>query len=524
MTSNGDDLPDSDESASAGDAIATGAAADSSENDRFTGLPRILRYAMLVAEGADHVEERLLAEIDQLCSGLPESIAWAASHDSDTGLELAAELDRRAVTQDEPILRSLADCVRMVCLPLPSKATYFDAYRRVGRVLVQAFRKYEDKCDDDLCCKIESFVVGWAALPVYADFMWKQSRAALNAAIIGFQSAQRRLAAAETKSLQRSKKDESTDEASFGATTSAASNSSLAAAETVLSGRLVVARMSDNQLKSLRLKEIIGPLKGAINTALPLVKVPPLQEVRRKLLFEFPYAAEVIDFALADLVGRSTVHLRPLMLVGAPGGGKTFFARRLSEALLDNRPIWRTDASRADGATFGGTDRRWHSAEPCHPFLAIVQAKAACAVCLIDEIEKAASGSEHGRLWDALLGFLESETSSRYPDPALQVDLDLSHVSYIATANSIDPLPYPLRDRFRIVRFPQPTADDLDALLPAVITSLASERGIDESWIAPLDRFERDAVAQHWSGGSVRRLQRLVEAVLRARESRAVCH
>jgi MoxR-like ATPase len=45
------------------------------------------------------------------------------------------------------------------------------------------------------------------------------------------------------------------------------------------------------------------------------------------------YAIEVIDFALADLVGRLTIRLRPLLLTGDPGGGKSRFARRLGEAL-----------------------------------------------------------------------------------------------------------------------------------------------------------------------------------------------
>ena len=176
---------------------------------------------------------------------------------------------------------------------------------------------------------------------------------------------------------------------------------------------------------------------------------------------------------------------------------------------------------RPDGAVFGGTDRRWYSAEPCHAFLAIVQGKIANPLVLIDEIETAGTRSDYGRLWNCLLGFLEPETNVHYPDPALQTNLDLSQVSYVATANSLDPLPSPIRDRFRMVTFPKPASDDLDALLPAVLADLAKERGLDQNWVQPLDGLERAAAGQHWRGGSVRRLRRIVEAILRERDQRA---
>ena len=292
-----------------------------------------------------------------------------------------------------------------------------------------------------------------------------------------------------------------------------------AAATAIPDHHLVVARLSSEAMKSAKLKELLGPLKGVINVPLPLVEVPPLHQVRSTLLLEFPYALDVIDFALADLVGRLTVKLRPLLLLGDPGGGKSRFARRLGEVL--GLTVWRNDASRTDGAVFGGTDRRWHTAEPCHPFLAVAQGKTASPLILLDEIEKApVRGSGYGRLWDCLLGFLEPETNARYPDPALQTNLDLSQVSYIATANSLDPLPSPIRDRFRVVRFPKPTAGDLDALLPAVIAELAKERGLDTSWVPPLDGVEHTAVARSWRGGSVRRLRRVVEVILRERDLR----
>jgi ATP-dependent Lon protease len=206
--------------------------------------------------------------------------------------------------------------------------------------------------------------------------------------------------------------------------------------------------------------------------------------------------------------------------LGEAGGGKSRFARRLGEILKIE--CWRTDASRSDGAIFGGTDKRRYSAEPCHPFLAIARAKHANPIVLIDEIEKAGTRNDYGRFWDCILGFLEMETSARYFDPALQTPLDLGHVSYVATANALDPLPSPLRDRFRIVTFPKPGLEHIDALLPRVIADLAAERGLDSRWIEPLTGQERDAVAAHWRGGSVRQLRRVVEAVLRAREKVAV--
>jgi hypothetical protein len=516
-----DDADDLDLPAADDDAASTGAAADSADFDeRLKGLPRLLRYAMLVTDGAQHIEQRLIAEINELCPKLAQNAAWVAAPGVDTALALAAELDHRAVTQDDPNLRGLADCVRLLTLPTPRDATRFEDHRRVGKALLLAFHAASRRAKDELCAELEGFVFGWAALPSATDRLPKGILAARNAIYLGGCMAEYRIIAAKAE-IRRRIEEEEEERRKEKAEEKAASAELAAAPETevVPAGHLVVARVSEAAMKNFKLREVIGPLKGAINTVLPLVEAPPLHEARSTLLFEFPYAIDIVDIALADLVGRTTVHLRPLLLVGEPGGGKSRFARRLGEVLGVH--VWRTDASRSDGAVFAGTDKRWHSAEPCHPFLAVARGKIANPLVLIDEVEKAATRSDYGRLWDCLLGFLEPETNCRYPDPALQADLDLSEVSYIATANSLDPLPSPIRDRFRVVRFPRPTAHDLDALLPAVIADLAKERRLDQNWVAALDGVERAAVAANWRGGSVRRLRRIVEALLRERDLRA---
>lgn len=514
------------------DIVAAGAAADSADDadERLRSLPRILRYAMLVEERADAIELRLAAEINQLCPDLSSAMAWAATRDVEAGLALAAELDRLAVTRDLPLLRSLGDCVRLLSLTLPFEVRRFGEFRRVTRVLIMAFDASAGDLQDEQRVTLERMICGWAALPMAngsTDGRSPHWPAIHFAGRLGDQLAAYRIhsAAADADRRVRHELEQQADaarppEARISTWTVLASGSVTPSSDASLpSHHVVVGRMNEIEMRSVKLKDLIVPVREILNVPVPLVETPPLDRIRRALMMEFPHAASVIDFVLADLMGRSVVKMRPLLLVGDPGGGKSRFARRLGELL--NLTVWRIDAAQSDGSAFAGTDRRWHSAECCHPLLAIAQGRTANPLILIDELEKAATRTDYGRLWDCLLGFIEPETGSRYPDPALQIRLDLSHVNYVATANSLEPLPTALRDRFRIAVFPKPTIDDLDALLPGLLRAMATERGVDVRWIAPIDVVERATITKHWPGGSIRRLLRILEAVLHARDRHA---
>jgi hypothetical protein len=355
------------------DAISTGAAADSANwEERLKGLPRLLRYAMLVSDNAGHVEPRLIAEINELCPNLPLNAAWAAALTVDAGLALAAELDRRAATENDPNLRSVADCVRLLSLPMPRGAAFFEEHRRVAKALLLAFNKIVRDSEEQLCSDVERFAFGWAALPACSHMMVRHESAAVNAVLLGARMAEHRIAAMQAAARRAQEEERRVREEAEKERPRYRITSHLRP-KWCLIITPVIARLSSEEMKNVKLKEILGPLKSVINVPLPLVEVPPLHQVRSTLQFEFPYATDVIDFALADLVSRTTVRLKPLLLVGDPGGGKTRFARRLGEVLGLN--VWREDASRADGAVFGGTDRRWHSAQPCHPFSLLPKAK-----------------------------------------------------------------------------------------------------------------------------------------------------
>jgi ATP-dependent Lon protease len=510
--------------------ILTGAAADATGlEEKLKDLPRILRVALLINRKSGDIHDRLVADIEALCPRLPLTATFATVDDPAPALALAKELDRFAVANDEPELRHIADCVRLISLPIQNDLAISEDYRRVTQTLLNALARLPNDIDPQLGADIETFCVGWAVIPALKHRLPSYLRpglvAATQASVLGDLTATRRVEAAEeamwTKIEARaaSQRDEAED-ADDPPTPSAQVPQSGATGQ----HQRVVARLSENEMKNTRLKELLPPFKDVINKALPLVAPPPLELVRKALLFEFPYAQNVIDTVLADLIGIPTVLVRPTLIVGEPGGGKSLFGRRIAELL--GVFCWRTDASRSD-TVFAGTDRRWNSAEPCHPFLAIARARHANPMVLLDELEKAGGmgagvrSDGGGRLWDCLLGLLEPETSIRYPDPLLQTNVDLSNVSYVATANSVAGLPSPLLDRLRVISLPLPSRDHLDGLLPTIIVDLARDRGLDASWIAPLDGDERAAVASAWRGGSVRTPRRLVEVILRDRDANA---
>ncbi|MBE0701897.1 MAG: AAA family ATPase [Afipia sp.] len=495
-----------------GERLLLGTAADSGDlKDERLSLHRLFRYGLLCAERSSLAEERLAAEINEVAPKVALE-PWLIAKDYATGALLAEELDRLATSEDRAILRSLSDCVRLLSLPAPHIAYHAKAYWRITTALFTARKKRWHVLSQPMLAEVESFLYGWAAAPLVLRVtpeLQHYDRAVIAALRLGDFMVTCRIQAAqeEVHNEYRHRDDEKTPDKP--------SASEETAPATIPPDHVMVCSLPE-QGASPSSKSLTKTYQSAINSPLPLALAPPPQEVRTKLLFEFPYAQEAIDTILSDLVGQRIVRLKPTLLVGQPGAGKSRFARRLAEEL--GIIVWRVDGAQSDGAIFAGTDRRWHSTEPCHPFMAVHRAGHANPLVLSDELEKAATRSDYGRLWDCLLGFFEPETAARYPDPALQTALDLSHVNYIMTANSTDSLPTPLQDRLRVIGFPTPQAGDLNALLPAVLAGIAIERQLDPHWIMPLDGDEHRIVAQHWTGGSVRQLKRVVEIILKVRE------
>lgn len=263
-------------------------------------------------------------------------------------------------------------------------------------------------------------------------------------------------------------------------------------------------------------KRVRKEFEAFIGRPLPLARVPDLAAVRTQLVAEFPYAEHVVDTLLKGLVGRDHLWLRPTILLGSPGCGKTRFGRRLAEVL--HTPYELVSCGGLSDSAVGGTARRWSSGEPSLPVMVIRRHKCANPVIVLDEVEKVGTSRHNGSVHDVLVGLFETETSRRWHDPYVESGCDLRAVTWLMTANALDPIPGFLRDRCRIIRFPEPGPDQVPVLAPRILERLYVDAGHDPRWATPLKPCEVDALLVAWRGGSIRKLERLVEVLYEARE------
>jgi hypothetical protein len=264
--------------------------------------------------------------------------------------------------------------------------------------------------------------------------------------------------------------------------------------------------------------------KEMIDARLPLVVARDVAGVRRTLLAEYPHAAAAIDLVLRDLREGEPVRLKPFLLVGPPGNGKSRLVRRLGDVLSVG--VYRFDGgSSSDSVGFGGTPRGWGDSTPSVPARAVQQYQQANVIVMVDELEKAAANPRNGALFTVLLAHLERETASRFRDASLDAEMDLSWVNHVATANSTEGLPAPLLDRYRLINMPAPSLAHLPALAANVLRAIATENG-DEGFVEPLAGDELDVIAKAWqrAGFSIRKLQKIVAATLEARNECAMRH
>jgi hypothetical protein len=269
-------------------------------------------------------------------------------------------------------------------------------------------------------------------------------------------------------------------------------------------------------------RRLLERYRDALEKPLRL-SVPPQRKVADAatiLLEEMPNLAPATRAVLGDLRFAAFVgapaRIRPTLLVGAPGIGKSRWVRRLSE-LLDLPARTLPLGGSSDARYLSGTARGWGSAQPSGVVEAIVQTGTANPLIIGDEVDKAGGSDRNGRVSHALLALLERETASTWHDDCLRAMVDLSHVNWLLTANDASGLPAALLSRLRIVDIGPPAVDAFDTVFAAILRDIAEEYGVDRFLLPNLPHVAKDMLRRHWTiHRSPRRLRSAVLGLLDA--------
>ncbi|MGH8725551.1 MAG: endopeptidase La, partial [Burkholderiales bacterium] len=240
----------------------------------------------------------------------------------------------------------------------------------------------------------------------------------------------------------------------------------------------------------------------------------------RKVLDEDHYGLDKIKRRILEHLavrklnpeGKSPI----LCFVGPPGVGKTSLGQSIARAT--GRKFQRLALGGVhDEAEIRGHRRTYIGALPGNVIQAIRRAESRTCVLMFDEIDKLGMGGFHGDPSSALLEVLDPEQNARFRDNYLGVDFDLSKVMFITTANMLDTIPGPLRDRMEIIQLPGYTEEEkLEIARRYLVKRQLEANGLDSSKASVAEETIKAIIGDYTREAGVRNLEREIGSVLRS--------
>lgn len=241
-------------------------------------------------------------------------------------------------------------------------------------------------------------------------------------------------------------------------------------------------------------------------------------EHAKKVLDEDHYGLEkvkkrIIEY-LAVLKLKKDMKAPILCFYGPPGVGKTSLGRSIARAL--DRKFERFSLGGIhDEAEIRGHRRTYIGALPGRIIRSMKKAGINNPVMMLDEIDKV--GSDYrGDPTSALLEVLDPEQNHSFSDNYLELEYDLSRVLFIATANSLDTIPAPLRDRMEIINISGYTQEEKSEIAKQhLIPKQIIENGLKEEQIKLTHRGLQKIIDEYTRESGVRALERQIGSVCR---------
>lgn len=169
------------------------------------------------------------------------------------------------------------------------------------------------------------------------------------------------------------------------------------------------------------------------------------------------------------------IEITPMLLLGAPGIGKTHFARHLAELLGTGMSLVPMSSMTA-GWLLSGASSQWKGSKPGKVFEALVDGQYANPVIVVDEIDKASADAQYDPL-GALYGLLEHDTAETFMDEFAEIAIDASQVIWIMTANDDRGIPEPILNRMNVFEIEPPSLEQARAIARNLYRSIRGEHG-----------------------------------------------
>lgn len=222
----------------------------------------------------------------------------------------------------------------------------------------------------------------------------------------------------------------------------------------------------------------------------------------------------IIEFIAAKKFAKSLTRSPIICLVGAPGVGKTSLASSIAASL--GREFVRISLGGVrDEAEIRGHRRTYIGAMPGKIMQAMRKAKTVNPVILLDEIDKM-SRDHAGDPASALLEVLDPEQNKSFVDHFIDTEYDLSQVMFIATANMIDAIPYPLYDRMEIISVAGYTEKEkLFIANKFLIPKHLKEHNLPKKQFKMNDATLLTVINEYTQEAGVRQLERVITKLIR---------
>jgi ATP-dependent Lon protease len=165
------------------------------------------------------------------------------------------------------------------------------------------------------------------------------------------------------------------------------------------------------------------------------------------------------------------LELPPILLLSAPGLGKTFLATEIAARLGTAASIISIPNQSSTGV-FTGLDASWRAARPGEVAKTLVQGEAAQPLMILDEVDKATRAGEYGFVLGALHDLWERPSAARLEDDFLKLRFAADRMLWISTANSLDPLLPSIVDRAIVIELPSPTEMQMRAIYQSIYDHL----------------------------------------------------